>query len=576
MRFNLGLLLISYIETPLVSGSARKHAWTEGGEPVAKRQVSEDLGGFMRRLTFGNETAEPPEPESVDIPSLLRVSSSAAPVPVASDRMSTPPRRRVVPIPPGSPPDGTLVNVGGSSTPSSPARGGSASAAASDRPTTPPRSARPLASSALQDTPDRPSLYGKYEASSDLIPLSEDVPEYLPLTRVGYSYSDKAMTGLDKQTRQLALLQVSDDIDNMKSSPQLGYRLEYIEGGIPSPIHRVDQVITNRIETVIMTVQGMPDKVIKYQTNCQALYGGNEVHPILREYWISRFVDEESARWLREHGGSDLSYQVSPRVFFVSPPAALDMTRTMKTDFAMDPTMRRNCVRRGATVRYMIMERTGSNTEDFMSLYDESTNRVDFKLGMRILHQVILRLRILHSIGVVHGDIHMGNIVRALGGDRGQFLLIDYGLAFFKPLGTQVSENRAFTDQFRGSSITTHWEMMGYTKSYRDDILRAMMTVGRIMNGPEYISLLQETEGHTGGLESLANYFAHGDLFVTPVAGGYDPLQEVANITEPVRDAVRTKLADIRQYAQGIASVNTAPNYDYMIGNIEDILTLLN
>jgi serine/threonine protein kinase len=379
----------------------------------------------------------------------------------------------------------------------------------------------------------------------------------------------------------LALLQVSEDIENYKSAPQLSYSFEVVDAQfMPSgrpPILRVTDVLTNRVETAIMDIYGMPDKVIKYQANCQALLGlQSQLHPILREYWISQFVERESTKWLQLHNPDHVSLQISPRVFFVSPPAVLPMRKTSKTDFSMDSFFRSQCVAAGSTVRYMIMERTGSNMEDFMSLHNETTNRIEFKLGMKILYQLISRLKVLHSIGVVHGDVHMGNIVRALGGSRDQFLLIDYGLgSFYDPSQPLPEEPSLPVGQFVGTSILTHWEMKGYRRSFRDDILRAMMTVGRIMNGPRYIEIVQNAEGQAGGLESLANYYEKGNLFATPVADGYNPVDDVENLTDEIRTIILKKLGDIRKHGQGISGVNMKPDYDYLLSEIHDIQTLL-
>jgi hypothetical protein len=486
-------------------------------------------------------------------------------------RYTSPPRHRIVPYEQGSPPDGTRINLdSASSSPVADSRG---------PPITPPRSYRTMPV-ALEDTPDRPGLYGEYEVSSDVEAMIDDVPASLRTTRVGYFYSDELLSSLDKQTRVSALMQVSDDIENYKSAPQLSYSFEVVDAqfmpsGKPA-ILRVTDVITNRFETTIMEIYGMPSKVVKYQANCRALIGSQiQLHPILREYWISKYVERESTKWLQLHN-PDVSLQISPRVFFVSPPAALSMRKTSKTDFAMNGLIRSQCVTAGSTVRYMIMERTGSNMEDFMSLHNEATMRIEFGLGMKILYQLITRLKVLHSIGVIHGDIHMGNIVRALGGSRDQFLIIDYGMASFYDLSKPLSEEPSFSiGTFQGSSILSHWEMKGYRRSFRDDILRAMITVGRIMNGPEYIEILQNAEGQADGLENLAKFFERGNFFAMPVAGGYNPLDDVENLTDDTRAIILKKLRDIRKHAQGISGVNMKPDYDYLLREVHHIQTFL-
>jgi hypothetical protein len=542
----------------------------------ASRRTASVVG---RRIDFGSHPTGPEPLEPIpEIPGAA-AHSRALPMSPPLERVATPARARCAEeAAPCSPPEGTRVNTGSAaSSPSTPG-----AKRASEGHGTPPR--RPRArSSALEDTPDRPSLYGQYEASSDVVPMMDEVPERIAQTRVGYFYQDKLLIGLDRKTRELALMQVSQDIENYQSSPQQMYSFEIVSApfmpvGRPH-ILRVGPVITTRAETSIMEIYGMPDKVIKYQSNGRTILAtGSELHPLLREYWISKYVDEEGAKWMLAHDPESSQYQVSPRVFFVSPPSALLREKTSKTDFAMDSHSRLRSIRAGATVRFMIMERTGSNLEDFMSLHDESTHRVDFKLGMRILHQLISRLRVLHSINLIHGDVHMGNVVRALGGDRDQFLLIDYGMASFFDPARPLPEGRVNAPQdgsLFGSSLLTHWQMMGFEKSFRDDVLRAMMTVGRTINGVPYIQLVQEVEQSPRGLESLADYFGRGNLFTTPGPEDFDPVDEVPGLSEEARAVIREKLGEMLGHVRGIDSVNAKPDHDLLLGIINHIQTLL-
>ena len=557
----------------LIGSSLANASSAEGDSPGNKtdpRLTKPPLVG--RRISFGSNPAgsEPIRPIRTILTSESAPGSVSMPPHVPLERCSTLTRTR-------SPPEGTRVNPG--SLLSSPCTVGETSVP--NLPATPPRRPRAL-SSALENTPDRPSLYGEYSASSDVVPMIDDVPEHMTQTRLGYSYSDKLLQTLDRKTRELALLQISHDIENYQSAPQQMYAFEivldsFMPVGRP-PILRVGPVITTRTETSIMEVYGMPDKVIKYQANCQTILGsGSELHPLLREYWISKYVDDEGTKWWLANDPESAN-QVSPRVFFVSPPASLMGDRTSKTDFAMDNYNRHRCIRAGASVRYMIMERTGSNMEDFMSLHNETTMRIEFKLGMKVLYQLISRLRVLHSINVIHGDVHMGNVVRALGGIRDQFLLIDYGMASFYDPSKPLSEDRVNASpdgSLFGSSILTHWQMMGYEKSFRDDVLRAMMTVGRILNGVDYISVLQQAETSSDGLKQLASYFARGNLFAMPVRGGFDPVDELTGVTDVARALIKGKLTDMRTHVQGIDKVNTKPDYGFLLQTIKEIQTLL-
>lgn len=94
------------------------------------------------------------------------------------------------------------------------------------------------------------------------------------------------------------------------------------------------------------------------------------------------------------------------------------------------------------------------------------------------------RLRDLHSIGVIHNDIKLDNLL--VGGNqdnRGVLHLIDFGLSqcYLNQDGSHIE--RKFTNSFSGNFIFASVNsFMGYTKSRKDDLESALYLVVFLLN----------------------------------------------------------------------------------------------
>ncbi len=148
----LPALIFAY--TSIVRGSGADGDELEAGKEAVggKRTSGQDIGCRIRRLSIRDNPSVVSDPMEA-APSLLSgaVVAGTDSMPPPDMRYSTPPRQRSVAIDQGSPPEGARINLdSASSSPVSAPRG---------PPTTPPRIHRAI-SAALENTPDRPSLYG--------------------------------------------------------------------------------------------------------------------------------------------------------------------------------------------------------------------------------------------------------------------------------------------------------------------------------------------------------------------------------------------------------------------------------
>ena len=433
-----------------------------------------------------------------------------------------------------------------------------------------------------------------YRQGSELNPLSPIPDSFRELLgydprnkRAPYFYGDRMLMRLHPHLRRFVLSQVADDIDNAMMTPMLEYDGEFNAAGY-TLLKVIDPPIANRFETVIMELSQYTgayseDKfergirggrlhklrpgnfLIKYQSNCDALMNTmSAVHPlVLERYFISSIEQEANSKGFAGN-------QITPRVMHLSPPRFLEFEKTAKTDFLMKSETREICIATKATVRYMVMERGGMSVEEMIM----SDGSFSFVQGMELLHELITKLQIIHSVGIVHGDIHRGNVVLSplslpaggaaagamdVGHDRlssSKYWLIDFGMARFYSAVTESPP----PDKIIVNSISTHWVLRGEAPSFRDDVMQALMTVASAIGGPDHIRWLKGLEKRCDRRE-LINYFALVNIFTNPVPG------IILNLPTHTQIHVEELLAGVRSLTR-----DDIPDYSHLLGLIKQVI----
>jgi serine/threonine protein kinase len=271
------------------------------------------------------------------------------------------------------------------------------------------------------------------------------------------------------------------------------------------------------------------------------------------------------SKYVQEYTESHRLKKISPKVIFISPPTALPEKMTLKTDFEMPALERRTCAQRGANLRYMMVERVGSNLED---LWDKAFKlSVDIRIGFEILKKILENLKILHEMNVIHGDIHSGNIARGLQGpDRNEIFLIDYGLArFHTPLSDTPVRRVAMV-----STQLSPWELQGYEKSFRDDIFRTFIIFGTLIGGRERWELLHrwDTDNSRESLQNYLDLYSKTDIISTP--GLPSPWESLGGQSRTIRGL----WLEIVDHVRGLG-INDKPQYRPILYRLDKILSLI-
>jgi serine/threonine protein kinase len=339
---------------------------------------------------------------------------------------------------------------------------------------------------------------------------------------------------------------------------------------------RIGRKLFQSFESAIFELPDYPTLLIKYQANCNAVFeaqriGEGALHPLMRDYW---YMTAASI-----HG-----YAIKP--YFLSPPSPICRNRAGKCEFDMPEEEYTECGYVG-TLRYMLMERSHGKT--LADLKDEYPNKiVPFELALGFASYLVSLLKDLHEkTGIVHGDIHAGNILvepHPSIPDAMNLRLIDFGRAF---PNVTMPTTRRYPRGILQHYMYTHWQMDGSHWGPRDDIYKVIQVAAQLMLPPEYP--VMEYDVSEAGLTSLEKFKIFENIFkLAPrVPGqfgssryyfdsgmsilaspyriqthpGYDPVDELP-VPENTKFIIRGGLEQIMQLVRGMTSVNSVPPYD--------------
>jgi hypothetical protein len=227
--------------------------------------------------------------------------------------------------------------------------------------------------------------------------------------------------------------------------------------------------------STVFTTFERHDIVIKYEVECQT----TRTHPLIHDYAFS-----DRAFKLGE---------ISPQPYFLSPAVPLPQRSTMKTDYTLKPQERHKCHVDGGLVRFMVLERVNY-------CYRQLTpGQISLQHVIMVGKLILDDLSSLHQEGIIHGDIHLGNICRR--GDS--VVLIDFGLASFTDSLTGEDEKEGFG--FVHPALTP-WQLQNFPSSPRDDVFKLFFAMVDLLV-PRFTSLYKEKSG-----KDLLEWKSSGDF----------------------------------------------------------------
>ena len=381
--------------------------------------------------------------------------------------------------------------------------------------------------------------------SKDVVEMEPLTVDVVPPMMVEYAYSDPMLAQFNPATVELMLNQIEADRANIGSVPLLQYDSERVPlNGELTELKLGDLIAVGSFSTVFY-VAGRPDLVIKYELFCGAV---GHIHPLLRDYWYQAQL---------------IDLGITPTVHFVSPPVRPTFPLTAKLGLSSSLEALTVCFEKPTSaVRYMVMDRVG---DSLYSLMDASPRgQVPFKQAIAICAETIRNLEQIHKRGIVHGDIHPGNIV-AMNPEGTRYGLLDFGTSFF------AADNDGKLEHIRQplSRVTylmSPYALMGSRVSFRDDVFRAVYSAAVVMNGQPYLDYVQSLEAAP---DALMDFKTYQFLFELPtrrsvIRGPFSDARETAWTM-----GLLQQLLDLTRF---VGEVDNLPRYDMILGVLDKLL----
>ena len=311
--------------------------------------------------------------------------------------------------------------------------------------------------------------------------------------------------------------------------------------------------------TTVFFVKNKVELLIKYQSNCmspgsppQPLQPLHWVHPLLRDYWLAKQA-EEYAEKLANDTGTDPVYPTA-KVYFVSPAGRMMANLNRKVEFIN--VNARACAKAGGVIRFIVMERLEKCVASGLRTAEIAPQVAIFR-SLQLIHTV----QRLHAAGVVHGDIHQGNVCQRQSTPE-QITLIDLGNGVFVDMETE--ELRSLPT--KGHIYRNPWELEGHRPARRDDMynslyLGAMLMIGWVRLEKHTSKLLIGKPGAPVNTRALLHWKRNEYIFRTPT---FDPLTFVSGLTPDEKVAVETQLASVVEYANALPTAPEAIDYEFV------------
>ena len=329
---------------------------------------------------------------------------------------------------------------------------------------------------------------------------------------------------------------------------------------------------SNVFEADILGFHGEPAHrvVVKHMNDCRARLSEENgfVHPLVADS-IFMFA-------LGKTG-------LVPAPLYLSPPTKLprrgSLPRRIITDVISDREAK--CIAAGTETRFLVQEKAGIDLTEYIGFLGEHSSwdrraMRSVQLGIKVIQM----LKELHSMGIVHGDVHGSNVLfrtpmdapQQVKGTDTDLVFIDFEFAFYFPdkIGTPEKEPRRPRLSAR---LLSPWHLAGSRVGRRDDVYRALESMSNgLSNGSLRRWLKNEVRDriNENGVATdrfIAQLKDVNGLFEDAVRGDADTVRRVA---------VQSELDHIAQeHLARYTHPDDRPEYDEIVEHLETVLKLL-
>jgi hypothetical protein len=354
--------------------------------------------------------------------------------------------------------------------------------------------------------------------------------------------------------------QLETDLAHPQSRPYLLYDAELAPMGEAQVVFRISGFLSKKSDVTVFATSEPAGYVIKYQTNCAWL--NRQMLDLQRDFGFQKYIQDQ-VRDIR----------ISPKVVWLSPPIRFAKYKTPKNNFERSDTETCSANER-AHIRYMIMER--AVTDMFGLIRDTSLKPLQrLRLGIKVGIDVISRLKRIHKLGIVHGDVHPGNVVQLNSPSDGtdpEYGFIDFGLSFFDAEMTD-RECEAAVDGTRGCETVHDWSLhnicylsfwnlkYGSRIAYRDDVFNALMVASFVMNGQSQFKYCADSSQHS--MDEHIRWKSELFIFGNAIDLALPPSHR--EVVEVVRGAMQNVLDETR----GVLLIDDLPNYEAILSSLK-------
>lgn len=342
------------------------------------------------------------------------------------------------------------------------------------------------------------------------------------------------------------------DVMNGFGGPRLDQDAELIRNG---PVSRVaiGELMFRTSLSTIFAVRNDSTRVVKYSHNCGDL---GYLHSLMRDYIFQKQLE---------------GLQVAPRVMFLSPPVRFPPLISLKTSFKIKSADREACAENpAAQVRFMVMERVETSMDFLVKRLNHTGRRIPLSQCIQIMVLLIEAIQRMHDQGIIHGDVHWGNVALLNQIDGQAVVLIDFGNAMFVD-EMRSSPDLARTPRTYNHCFLSHWNIEGYRFSYRDDVYKALLVGAFLINGLAFSEFCFGLESNV----SAMIWFKRDEFIFSPPMGGRDHIATL-RADEETKRTVKRRLSSALDKARSVVNLDHRPDYAYIIGELKAAFRLLN